>query len=190
MRIIVFAAVVVMFSSCRKTEVIDPVQFPDVKYILLHDAEISSGKWKAVDVDEDGINDFNFHTLLVGDPLLQQDKLQYYAGSGIEDYLLNNELEQTPCLYKYDDISMHLPGYEWNHISSIILAEKVTGITDPPFWRGNWKNASHRYLPFRINRNGKDFLGWIELSLNTETGKIILHRAALSTKPNVSIKAW
>jgi len=189
MKIIVFATALLMLVSCKKTPVTDPVVQPDLKYIPLNDFELTAGKWKVVDVDEDGKADFHFETLLVGDPILQQDKLQFYAGSGIEDYLLNNEYEETPCLNKNDLIGRQNPGFEWNQISALILAEKVTGMTGPSFWRGNWKDASHRFLPIRINREGKEFLGWIELSFHTETGKLILHRAALSIKPGVDIKA-
>lgn len=189
MRILALAVLVIVISSCKKTEVIEPVLLPEMKYIPLNDAEISAGTWKGVDVDEDGMSDFYFNTLLVGDPLLQQDKLQFYANSRIEDYLLNNESEQTPGLYKNEIINIQYPGYEWNHISAIILAEKVTGMTEPPFWRGNWKDALHRYLPIRINRNGQSFLGWIELSFHSETEKLILHRAALSKIPDLAVKA-
>jgi hypothetical protein len=125
---------------------------------------------------------------LVGDPILQRDRLQFIAHSKIDDNLLNNDEDQSPVLNRYDLISETHQGYQWYEISAIVLAEKITTMTSV-FWEGLWKNASHKYLPVQIKRNNKLYHGWIELSFDTAAEKLILHRSAISTEAGKDVKA-
>jgi hypothetical protein len=186
---IILAIVILFFSACTKEEIkIPPASHPVMHYTNLQNAEVVPFQPRAVDIDSDGINDFLFGVLLVGDPILQRDRLQYLAYSKVSTNLLNNEQDQSPVLNKEDLISATHQGYQWFEISAIVLAEKITTMTDS-FWEGLWKNASHKYLPVQLKKNDKLYHGWIELSFDMVGGKLFMHKAAVSTEANKTIKA-
>jgi hypothetical protein len=56
-------------------------------------------------------------------------------------------------------------------------------------WEGIWKDKEKKYLPFQVMRNDGVYAGWLEISTNTQTEKAIIHRAGISKKPNVAVKA-
>jgi len=175
--------------SCKKEETLPkPSKHPAMVYKDLQNAEVIVSHSQSVDIDNDGTKDFAFGVLLIGDPILQRDRLQFIAYSRIDDNLLNNDVDQSPVLNQYDLISKIHQGYQWFEISAIVLAEKITTMTDV-FWDGLWKNASHKYLPVQIERNNKLYHGWIELSFDTAAEKLILHRSAISTEENKDVKA-
>lgn len=183
------AIIILIFSACTKEEIkIPPVSHPVMHYTNLQNAEVFPFQARAVDIDSDGVNDFLFGVLLVGDPILQRDRLQYFAYSKVNTNLLSNEQDQSPVLNKEDLISVTHQGYQWFEVSAIVLAEKITTMTGS-FWEGLWKNASHKYLPVQIKRSDKLYHGWIELSFDTVAEKLFLHRAAISTEANKTVKA-
>ena len=180
-----------VLQSCDKDPAtVIPSPLPmTMQYTDLHNVEVSPGHPKAIDINQDGITDFSFGTLLVGDPVLVRDRVQYYAYSKIGTYYLSDANDQSPVLVKGNEISLQHPGYNWFEISAIVLAEKVITMTQPPFWQGLWKEADHKYLPFQVKKEGLLFHGWIELSFNMFTEKLILHKAAISKIAGVTVKA-
>ena len=184
-----FAIPVLFFYSCKKDAIVPkPSTHPVMRYKDLQNAEVAVSYSQSVDIDNDGTKDFAFSVLLVGDPILQRDRLQFIAHSKIDDNLLNNDEDQSPVLNRYDLISETHQGYQWYEISAIVLAEKITTMTNV-FWEGLWKNASHKYLPVQIKRNNKLYHGWIELSFDTASEKLILHKSAISTEAGKDVKA-
>lgn len=176
-------------AGCQKDEIIKPVIDPEMQYTDLHDSVVSSNQFVNVDIDADGKRDFSFETLLVGDPILQRDRLQFYANSKIGTNLMNDENDQSPVMQKGELISLNPSGYTWWEISAIVLAEKIDPLVGSPYWDGPWKNASHKYLPVQVKKNELIYQGWIELSMNTEAGQLILHKAAISREAGKNIKA-
>jgi hypothetical protein len=183
--------VILVFSACKKDKPAIPVEEegPEMQYHDLQNAEVKDHQSKRIDLNNDGITDFFFATLLVGDPVLRRDRLQFYAYSMVETYLLNDNKDQSPVLNKSDEISNQHNGYQWFDLSAIVLAEKITPLTESPFWEGDWKLANHKYLPVYVGKNGDIYYGWIELSFDAPAEKMILHRAALCTEPGQKIKA-
>ena len=175
--------------GCKVQDLPAPIDNPQMQYSDLQNAELKYQQLYQLDIDGNGSTDFSFSTLLVGDPVLKQDRLQFIAHSKIGTNLLNNENDQSPVLNYGDKISFVHPGYEWLEISAIELAEKTTGMTGPVYWDGFWKNVSHQYLPVQLKKKGKYYHGWVELSFDINSEKLILHRAAISTKAGKEIKA-
>jgi hypothetical protein len=181
-----------LFIACKKENTaITPAPLPahpQMVYTDLQHAAVKFLQSKRVDVDGDGSTDFSFGVLLVGDPILQRDKLQFYVNSGVKRNLLNDDQDQSPVLNKFDSIGKNHPGFTWWEISAIVLAEKVIDNSGTS-WQGLWKNADHKYLPIQVDKNGKLFHGWIELSFSTSEENLILHKAALSTEQERSVQA-
>lgn len=173
--------------ACKTQDI--PSPYPAMRYIDLANAEVKYHQLFSLDIDGNGTTDFSFSTLLVGDPIMQHDRLQFIAHSKIATNLLNDDNDQSPVLDKGDQIGLTQKGYNWYEISSIVLAEKITGMTEPVHWEGRWKNAVHQYLPIQIKKNGQYYHGWIELSFDTIMEKLILHNAAISTEPRKEVRA-
>ena len=190
---LLIATVAALLVACGKEKPPVPTQppvssHPVMNYKDLQNREVKYGQLQQVDVDGDGANDLRFNVLLVGDPILQRDRVQFYANSGIKRNLLNNSVDESPMLNKGDSISRSHVGYDWWQISSIVLAEKI--VTDNgSYWQGLWKNADHKYLPIQFEKNGKLYHGWVELSFNIAEEKLILHKAAISTEEEKSVQA-
>lgn len=185
-------AAIFVLASCKKDETViappPPPEHPAMIYTDLKNAEVKYGKLKLLDIDGDGSYDFRFSVFLVGDPVLQRDRYQFYASSTVDRNLLNNEADESPVLSKGDSISKFYPGYQWWEVSAIVLAEKIVTNTGA-YWQGLWKDASHKYLPVQVEKNRKVFHGWVELSFDTVAEKMILHNAALSKEADKAVKA-
>jgi hypothetical protein len=181
-----------LFVSCRKENDIikPPVTTPFIKYIDLENVKLKFGQGKSIDLNDDQVMDISFFTLGIGDPLYRQDKLRYYLGGMFDTFSLVNEVEESPVLNLGDSIHQHkLPGYEWYNASAIVLGEKIIPETGAPYWQGNWKNADHKYFPLQVRTADGRYQAWIEISFDTNTGELILHRAAIATEPGISIAA-
>jgi len=190
-KILLPTALSLLLFSCKKTGVKpEPlvVSHSQMFYKDLQNAEVKYLQPKFVDIDNDGSADFRFAVQLVGDPVLQRDRIQFNVTSGIQRNLLNNAQDESPKLNKLDSIKQNHPGYTWWQISSIVLAEKIVTYNGNT-WEGLWKNANHNYLPVQVEKNGKLYHGWVELSFSTAEEKLILHRSALCTEDNKGIMA-
>jgi len=181
--LLAFAAV-----ACIKETNTQPPS-PFMQYTNLYNKEVKAGQSAHLDIDGNGSNDFSFYTQLVGDPILQRDRLQFLATSKIATNLLSNSHDESPKLNKGDRIGLQHDGYNWYEISSIVLAEKITPLTGDIHWDGIWKKANHHYLPVELIKNGQAYLGWIEISFDIQEQKLILHKAAISTQSSKEIKA-
>src|SRR5215217_3513864 len=60
-----------------------PVKNPQMYYTNLHNKAVGLNEYERLDVDGNGTVDFSFSTLLVGDPLTQTDRVEFYASSKI-----------------------------------------------------------------------------------------------------------
>lgn len=189
-KILVIITASALFIACSKNPPLNPplASYPIMTYKNLNDLVVKYGQTQYIDVDNDGSNDFKFDVLLVGDPILQRDRIQFYANSGIKRNLLNNQVDESPMLNKGDSIGKIHNGYTWWEISAIVLAEKIVD-DNGSHWEGLWKNADHKYLPIQMEKNNKLYHGWVELSFNTTEEKMILHKTAISTEEEKSVQA-
>lgn len=183
------ALAVLLLAACKKTKPVQPFPHPVMQYLDLHDESIGFGQIKKIDINSDGSDDFLVSTLLVGDPILERDRRQYYISSSTESRLLQDGNNQSPMLNKGDQVMLQHPGYNWLEVTSLLLAEKIIPMIGIPSWQGTWKQANHHYLPVQVKKNGNIFHGWIELSFNTALEKITLHKAAICTEAGNTVKA-
>jgi hypothetical protein len=184
------ALLVLLFASCDKEDLPDPVPAPTMRYTDLQNMEVTAGTHKRVDLDGDSRNDLLFNTMLLGDGPGQRVRLQFYANTSIDTYQPVNDHEESPILAKDAPIIFQIPDFTWYDITAIVLTEKVTLTSSgETFWDGLWKNASHKYLPVQVKKNGQSFLGWVEMSFDKAAEKLILHKAAISTVAEREIKA-
>lgn len=192
-KIFLIILIVPVLYSCHKgntvTPGIPPPSHPVMQYRDLLNTEVKFGDFYRLDINNDGSIDFAFSTLLVGDPILQRDRKQYYAVSGANTCLLNDSEDQSPVLIKNESISSPYDGYQWFEVSAIVLAEKIVPVTGSSFWQGLWLQATHRYLPVKVKKNDAFYHGWIELTFDMNEEKIILHKTGICTVAGVTIKA-
>mgnify|MGYP001025604312 CR=1 FL=1 len=176
-----FGILLLFFTSCDK-----PAVKPNSEMTFndLQNKEVKFNEFVTIDMSNDGVVDLRFSTLLVGDPIAQQDKQKYLVTSLINCFLPVNSQENTPVLNKGESIPLeNFQGCTWYEIAQIELAQKVIGMTGAPFWEGLWKSVNHNYLPVQIKVNNQRYNGWIELSFDMSAGKIILHKSAISKLP-------
>jgi hypothetical protein len=189
-RFLSFTLLIGLLTSCKKDDPVTvPFVQPAMQYLDLHNEEIGFGQAKIIDINTDGTDDFLFITMLVGDPILERDRRQYYACSDIDSRLLNNDDSETPVLKKYDRVSLQHNGFQWFEASGVVLAEKIVPLHGTDSWRGLWQQASHKYLAVQVKKDGLLYHGWIELSFDRILERIILHKAAISTEAGKTVQA-
>ncbi len=196
---IVFTAasfIMLAATACKKPTVYNPIipepgKDQQIRYTNLNNREVLFGRNAAVlDVNQDGQYDIIFGTQLVGDPIYQVDKRQFLASAHIDTYIPVNFAEQFPSLSFGQLIPLHdFNGFTWYNASSAVLMERWEDIHGNISWRGNWHTPTPKYLPIKIKSNGRNYNGWIELTVDRNTQKIILHKMAVHTIAESPIRA-
>ena len=189
-RLLLISALLIAVSSCTKQKP-PVVTEPVMKYIDLHNAAVTSQTYYKLDLDGNGSIDLYLSTTLIGDPIHKQDRLDFEVMSVpfVNLQVIDNS-EIGKRMNKGELISKNpAEGFMWYEITHIVLSEKVVPETGAPFWQGEWKDAAHHYLPVQVMRNGQAFHGWVELSMDTITEQLILHKAAICEEANKEVKA-
>jgi len=185
-------SIVVLLSllfACRKEQVPIP-KTPEMRYLDLGNKEVKFRQWHQIDLDGDNSADFLFSTLHLGDPVLKRDRIQFFASSGFYTFLPIDNSEESAILSKGDKIGSSTPdGHTWYNAAFTVLAEKIIPEAGENYWAGTWMNITHHYLALQVERNGKRYFGWIELSFDKVGEKVVLHKAAISKVENLSVKA-
>lgn len=152
-----------------------------MKYKNLGDVQITFQKIFSCDVNDDGKKDFSITSELIGKPSEQSDYHSYFFTGGLSTYSPINSDEEAPLLNAGDNISLNAyPNHEWYNVAQITLSEKIIPMHGNDFWKGKWKDATHKYLAFAIEKNGERYYGWLELSFSQNAGAVILHRTAVA----------
>lgn len=182
------------FASCKKEKsaVAPPVTpSPEIIMIDLEDREMEYGNGPLLlDFDKDGTRDFLFNVSLVADPIAGIDKRRFMTSSGVQSKFAVNNSEEVPCMNKGDVIGIEdFGGYQWNLVLSVRLVERWEDMSGDISWHGNWKYATKKYLPFQMIINNRPHCGWMELSIDVNQQKVILHKAAYAKQPEVAVRA-
>ncbi len=183
--------VLLMAIACKKPSSEPPVElYPSMLVKDLADSSLVFGKIASFDLDDNGEKDVLFSTQLVGDPVEQKDKRQWMVTSSFNASLPVNNTEHIPVLRYLDSISLNnFSGYAWYNASQILLSQKTITMTTPPFWEGDWKEASHRFVPIQLKKQDGLYNGWIEVSFSMAEEKLILHKAGVCKEANKNIVA-
>ncbi len=193
MKNIPFSLLVLFIVACKKSTVVPnplPQLPPNMQYKDLGDSSIRFGKSASYDLNNDGEKDILFSTQLVGDPIEQKDKRQWLITSSFNTNLPVNNAEQTPAMYYNEQILLtSFAGNNWYNASQVKLSQKTITMSLPPYWEGNWTDASHRYIAFQIKKQDRLYNGWVEVSFSTANERLIIHRAAVSTEADRHISA-
>lgn len=189
MKPLFFLLLLVTIYSCKK-ETLKPPPAQQMEYKDLEGKEIGYNEFTRLDLDNNGTIDVAFTTYHIGDPLMQMDKIQFCAKSLIDSYFPVTTDDNVSMLNAGDWITTKSKtDYEWFQITLLVLAQKNIPLSGSLSWTGTWKSAHHNFLPVQLEKQGKRYNGWIELSYNMESEKIILHRSAISKIANMDIKA-
>lgn len=190
-----FFLFLLIFISCKKENnepKPDEPSFadPEMTYIDLTGKSVAMDKSLAIDFDKNGKFDVVFLTERHSFDGNTKSADVFLVNSGTACNLaVNMANETTPNLVKGDKISRaDLPGLEWYPVLEFTLMRKVYANTQT-YWDGSWANRDHRYLPLEMVINGQTHLGWVELFADTNSGKIVLYRAAISKQPQSHIRA-
>jgi hypothetical protein len=192
-RLLIISTFLVTLASCSKENPQKPpvVTDPTMKYTDLHNMPVKYQTITVLDLDGNGSIDIYFGTTLIGDPILKQDRLAFDVTS-VPDVNLQvvDNSDVGKRMNKGEAIGKNpADGYMWYEITHIVLLEKVTPETGAPYWQGEFRDASHHYLPVEIIKNGQAFHGWVELSMDTIGERLILHKAAISIEADKEVKA-
>lgn len=185
----------VLLSGCSKDDFNEPPQkpvpdFPDMLVTELYDIEVKQNQSQVLDLDKDGINDLVFSTWAIGDPIEREDEILFFAASGTQSSLMVGEENQSPRFSHHDIIPVKPnQGYEWYIVAQVELALKNIGLDQPAYWEKEWKDVSHKFLAVQVNRAGKLYQGWVELSMDKTNSKLVLHRAAIAKEAGRNVKA-
>jgi len=189
-RLLIFLLVAVLLYGCKKSD--DPLPEPTMEFLSLNNVEVKDGTFQRVDLGEINSPDFTFSSRTITDQTLNQTKFQFFVTTRIDSYLMLTTGTQSGKKFtKGDSIrTVASAGSTWSSFTLMILAQKITPAAGASYWDGEWKDASHHFLPIKITRkNGDVHVGWIELSMDIASEKVILHRAAISIDPEKNVRA-
>ena len=193
--LIVCLTVLYAFSACKKEVATPqvPVPIPNMQYSDFNNTIVKFGQNFKMDLDNDGANDFYFSSQLVGDPLEQKDKKQFFIGSSLYAFCPVNNingLDRFPMVIKGDNIGYDCyPRYEWSDALGVVLVQKTITFYRVPYWEGDWKNASHRYLPLFVIKDNAKFFGWLEISFDILNEGMLIHKAGISKEADKEVRA-
>lgn len=193
-----FITALIVLSACKKDPV-SPVAQPqpqpqpvvEMVYTNLNNREVKylqSGV--SLDVNKDGRADLLFGVQLVGDNLNAVDKRQFIILSSITTALAVHINEQIIPLKEKEIIPLsNSNGNNWYVASEIILMERNEFANGTILWRGNWVDRGKMFLPFQVLKNNQRFNGWIELTADKNSERLVLHRMAISKEAEKEVKA-
>lgn len=159
-----------------------------IEHMDLNDTSFTYLKPFSLDVDHDGMNDFNFTTALYAGS--GESQINFLISSlGQHRVALDTVTEKIPVYTEGDVIGATLPFHQqWDALASYLGEKRYYGSTDS-VWFGDFVRADQPYVAFSLYKNVEPYFGWIQLTFDTVQARVILHEYAYRTEPNRAIKA-
>lgn len=178
-----------LLVSCNNpsSEILPPsTQF----YKNLNDVEAGYTFPYVLDIDNDGITEYRFTTGVIVDDL--GEHLRFVVYGAINNGVLNGHNQNALPLAEGDIIEA---SGVFSKGTEPLVVRTITPI-NTIVWSGDWRNLSNHYIgiAFRPSSSSQGvaspvFYGWIKISFNQATEKIIIHEMGYQTIPNTPIRA-
>lgn len=159
-------------------------------YKDLNDVEAGYTLPYLLDIDNDGISEYRFTTGVIVDD--SGEHLQFVVYGPRNNGVLNGHNQNALPLAEGDIIEA---SGVFSKGTEPLVVRTITP-TNTVVWYGDWRNLSNRYIgiAFRPSSSSQDiaspvFYGWIKISFNQATEKIIIHEMGYQIIPDTPIRA-
>lgn len=141
------------------------------------------GEYVYLDIDKDGIDDFQFSTVIVNKEGVIHTK-----------YMVNT-LGQNQILTADNSASINEEGMSisefgnesWSTKSGEIIEQVEDGTSN--HWNGTWSGDRDQYLGIKLVKEGKEYTGWVNVSIDPEKEAAYVHGYAINRNSNSGIAA-
>lgn len=174
-----FVSTFFTLSSCEEGDV-NPVD--GITIINLGDSEVLYNQSQSIDVDGDGDSELTFVTVLAQENNTNQLQFRVFPIGA------NRVFEAGGRALMLNEGQEIVPGnpFEKNVAPLVAKVESNGSVT----WQGDWLNANNHYLGFQIQlADGSVRYGWVRLSFNQASEKLIIHELAYRHKSNTGLRA-
>ncbi|NLR80568.1 hypothetical protein [Chitinophaga eiseniae] len=175
--------------ACRHRPTEQPEPVVPQTYTSFGDSAIAYAHPTAIDLDKDGALDFTVMIPLVMENGRSEMRFVVVPALG-NSTLLNGNLPVSYAAGERAPLTDQSPLVWATHQSPVLVAKIHDPATQLAHWEGVWKQQYKRSLAVRIKKNDNIYFGWIRFSYaGGDQEAIILHDAAIATKPGLMPKA-
>ncbi len=176
----VMACVIALtLTSCREDE---PSPFSEIIYTNLGNRTVAYNQSQTIDLDNEGQPELSFSVMLAQENGINQLQYRVYA------LRANKVFEVAGRALKMSEGQMIEPGnpFDKNVAPLVTRLESNGSIT----WQGDWLEANRGYLGFQFQlADGETRYGWVRMSFDRTTEKLILHDVAYNQRPQNGLAA-
>ena len=141
------------------------------------------GEYVYLDIDKDGVDDFQFSTVIVNKEGVIHTK-----------YLVNT-LGKNQVLAADNVAAMNEEGMKiaefgneaWTSQSGEIIEQVVEGNSST--WTGTWSGDRDQYLGIKLVKEGNEYTGWVNVSIDPAKETAYVHGYAINRNSNSGIAA-
>jgi hypothetical protein len=153
-----------------------------ISYVNLNDATASKAKSFSLDIDMDGDTEYLFTTVLTADAT---GDLRQFVVSPARENQVFEIARRVGVLESGQEIA---PGNPFDKNVQPMAVKRITNTATS--WSGDWKDVSNKYIGIRFKIRDKGYYyGWIRVSFDKETERIVIHDFAYKIAENSGIKA-
>lgn len=120
-----------------------------------------------MDIDSDGINDFQFYTYYCYSPCIYMSNMRIDCLSA-NCKILSNDSIQSPEILELGDTLQSI-GNWISQRTDMLSTSGMSGLCGGDgiiYTYGNWHDLSNKYIGLLIEKEENSILGWIKLSIN------------------------
>jgi hypothetical protein len=182
MKKILFGVVAVALTALSSCEEENTLPQNEIIYINLSDRAVAYNQSQTIDLDNEGQPELSFSVILAQENGTNQLQYRVYALRS------NKVFEVAGRALKMAEGQMIEPGnpFDKNVAPLVSRIESNGAIT----WQGDWLDANRGFLGFQFQlSDGLTRYGWVRMSFDRATEKLILHDVAYRQQAQVGIAA-